>query len=662
MHFSEVFHLPLTDPLLIFLLLLGSAFIVQIVSRKTKIPDIIGLILIGMVIGPSGVGILQRNEILKLFSTVGLLLLLFLAGLEIDENTLKKNQQKSLIFGIFTFSFPLLFGFLGGYFLFRFNFLTSLLFASLFASHTPLTFSLLQKKKVSHDESVSTTIGGTVLTDIAALLILAITVAIYRGEFGAGLVLHMSLSFALFFLLTIFLLPAWVGILYRKLEKRDDLLFLFTLILVFGFGVLAEVSGIEPLVGAFLAGIGISRYIAQVSPLANRLHFFGNVLFIPAFLMADGMLIDPLSFLSDPRSLSMALFMTVCVLISKWLAAFFSSRLFGWNKAQQMVMFGLSIPQTAVTLAAVVVGYEIGMFDNAVLNGSIVMILLSVIIGSIITEKGADGLLSDSAPVSLSSPLVLISLLESPKNIQRTLELAVNLHETASVFVLPLFPRETTKDESPFSTLREEVATYALATGKPVEILLPSSPNIKKGILSFLTTHPTTDIFLSFSPTSSMITPKTLYLMKKILFSPSSPSIFIPHLTQSFSTFEEVVLLVFDNDLSPADLKSPLERVSHLTKATRASLVIAAPPKTLSSIQKTFSSSPSGIFFTPKETSDPHALKEIISSSSNALFVIFSLVKNRQVPFSNFATVFSSLGPPLKQKDYLFFFSTKKKI
>jgi hypothetical protein len=374
------------------------------------------------------------------------------------------------------------------------------------------------------------------------------------------------------------------------------------------------------------------------------------------------MLIDPLSFFSDPRSLGMALFMTFCVIISKWLAAFLSSRLFGWKKAQQLVMFGLSIPQTAVTLAAVVVGYEIGMFDNAVLNGSIVMILLSVIIGSIITEKGADGLLSDSAPVSLSSPLVLISLLESPKNIQRTLELAVNLHETASVFVLPLFPRETTKDESPFSTLREEVATYALATGKPVEILLPSSPNIKKGILSFLTTHPTTDIFLSFSPTSSMITPKTLYLMKKILFSPSSPSIFIPHLTPSFSTFEEVVLLVFDNDLSPADLKSPLERVSHLTKATRASLVIAAPPKTLSSIQKTFSSSPSGIFFTPKETSDPHALKEIISSSSNALFVIFSLVKNRQVPFSNFATAFSSLGHPLKQKQYLFFFSTKKKI
>ncbi|MDP3452428.1 MAG: cation:proton antiporter, partial [Bacteroidales bacterium] len=393
------FDLPLVNPVLIFALILFIILFAPIILNKLRIPHLIGLIIAGAVIGPNGFNLMERDSSILLFGTVGLLYIMFLAGIEIDLTEFRKNSKKSLIFGMLTFSIPMILGTLSGIYLLEFSIPTSILLASMFASHTLLAYPIVSKYGIVKTRAVNITVGGTLITDTLALLVLAAIVGMSTGVVDNSFWMRLTISVLIFGAVVVLIFP----IIARWFFKRytdSTLQYIFVLGMVFLAGFLAEAAGIEAIIGAFLAGIALNRLIPLTSPLMNRIEFVGNALFIPFFLIGVGMLVDFSVFFTDFETIKVALIMSFVATLSKYLAAWITQKSFKFSNAERKVIFGLSNAQAAATLAAVLVGYkiiigegpngeQIRLLNESVLNGTILMILVTCTISSFVTQSGA---------------------------------------------------------------------------------------------------------------------------------------------------------------------------------------------------------------------------------------------------------------------------------
>jgi len=293
--------LPLSNPVLKFLVILIIILFAPIILNRFKIPHILGLIIAGAVIGPNGFNLLLRDSSIILSGTAGLLYIMFLAGLEIDLAEFKKNSGKSLLFGMFTFLIPMALGTLTGLYVLEMTLMSSILLASMFASHTLIAYPILSKLGVTKNRAVNISVGGTMITDTLALLVLAVIVGMNAGVVDAAFWTRLSLSMVLFGLIVVFVFP----VIARWFLKRfDDSVsqYIFVLVMVFLGAVLAELAGIEAIVGAFLSGLALNRLIPSTSSLMNRIEFVGNAVFIPFFLIGVGMLVDFRAFFKDFRN------------------------------------------------------------------------------------------------------------------------------------------------------------------------------------------------------------------------------------------------------------------------------------------------------------------------------------------------------------------------
>ena len=391
--------LPLTNPVLIFSVILFIILFAPLVLHRFKIPDIVGLIIAGALIGPYGLHIMDRDSSIVLFGTVGLLYIMFVAGLEIDMADFKKNSKRSLIFGLYTFFIPMILGTFAGVYLLDFSYPTSILLASMFASHTLVTYPIVSKYGITKNRAVNVTIGGTVVTCLLALLVLAVIVGMSTGELTQGFWIQLGVSTVVFAFIVLWGFP-FVGRWYFK--RYDDRVgqFIFVLGLVFFASFLAEAAGLEAIIGAFLAGLALNRLIPNTSALMNRIEFVGNALFIPFFLIGVGMLVNFHVFLYDLTTVWVAVIMCVVATVSKFIPAWLAQKNFRFTTSERTLIFGLSNAQAAATLAAVLVGYNvilgttpegesIRLLNESVLNGTIVMILVTCIIASFATQKGA---------------------------------------------------------------------------------------------------------------------------------------------------------------------------------------------------------------------------------------------------------------------------------
>ena len=394
--------LPINNPVLAFLLILVVILFAPILLNKIKIPHLLGLIIAGAIIGPKGINLLERDSSIVLSGTAGLLYIMFLAGLEIDLNDFKKNSQKSLVFGIYTFLIPMIIGTISGYFILELPFLTSILLASMFASHTLIAYPLVSKMGVAKNIAVNITVGGTVITDTLALLVLAIVVGMTEGEVGAEFWIRLSSSILVFGLIVLFVLPL-IGRWFLKKFDDNVTQFIFVLLMMYIGAILAEIAGLEPIIGAFLTGLALNKLIPHTSALMNRIEFVGNAIFIPFFLIGVGMLIDYKAFFKDLETLKVAGVMIAAACISKFLAAWLTQKTFRFSADQRKLIFGLSNAQAAATLASVLVGYNIIIGQTAsgepirllsenILNGTILMILFTCTIASFVAQKGASNL------------------------------------------------------------------------------------------------------------------------------------------------------------------------------------------------------------------------------------------------------------------------------
>ena len=430
------FTLPLADPVLKFLLILLIILAAPLLLNKLRIPHLLGLIIAGAIIGPHGFNLVLRDSSIILSGTAGLLYIMFLAGLEIDMADFKRNSTKSLAFGMYTFLIPMILGTVVGIWVLRFNVLTSVLLASMFASHTLIAYPIISKLGISKNKAVSITVGGTMITDTLALLVLTIIVGMATGQVNDMFWIRLGVSILIFALIVLFGFP-FIGRWFFKHVHDNISQYIFVLVMVFLGSFLAQVAGMEAIIGAFLSGLALNRLIPQSSPLMNRVEFVGNAIFIPFFLLGVGMLIDYRTFFTSFETIKVGLIMIIVATAAKYIAAWMTQKTFHLSTDQRSVIFGLSNAQAAATLAAVMVGYNvitgtdangepIRLLNESVLNGTILMILVTCTIASFAAQKGAHNIaaqdISDKEENKKESEHILI-----PVSNEETVEELVNL-------------------------------------------------------------------------------------------------------------------------------------------------------------------------------------------------------------------------------------------
>jgi Kef-type K+ transport system membrane component KefB len=402
-HIIHEFELPLANPVLVFSLILLIILLAPILLRKLRIPGIIGLIISGVIIGPFGLNFLEKNSAVDLFSTIGLLYIMFIAGLDLDMHEFKSNRNKSIMFGFFTFILPLAIGFPICHYLLGYDFNASFLVASMFSTHTLVAYPIVSRLGVSKNEAVAVTVGGTILTDTAVLIILAVIMGNSRGTLNVEFWLRLGISLVIFSAIMFYLIPRITRWFFQKLESEKHAHYIFVLAVVFFSAFLAEISGLEPIIGAFVAGLALNQLIPQTSALMNRIEFIGNSLFIPFFLISVGMLVDITVILNGPTAIIIAVVLTVGAILGKWFAAFFTQLVFKYSSAQRQLIFGLSSSHAAATLAVILVGYKAGILDENILNGTIILILITCVVASLATENAAKKILVTDKSIVMSN-------------------------------------------------------------------------------------------------------------------------------------------------------------------------------------------------------------------------------------------------------------------
>lgn len=380
--------MPVQDPILIFAILLLGILAAPLLADRLRIPDLILLIAFGAILGPSGLGILTMSPAISLFGAVGMLYLMFLAGLEIDLHQFSQTRRRGIEFGLLTFAIPQAIGTLAGHYVLGLDWPASLLLASMFASHTLLAYPIASRLGISKSEPVGVTVGATIITDTLALLVLAVIADLARGiELGPLFWLGLGLGLSALVALTLFGIPFVSRWFFQRATENGSAQFVFVIVTVCVCAYLSHYARMEPIIGAFLAGAAFNRLIPAQGPLMNRVTFVGNTLFIPLFLISVGMLVNVRSVVSDPRTWFAGAVMVFCVVFCKYAAAVVARRRFGYSVEAGKVMFGLSVVQAAATLAAVLVGYELRIFDDVILNGVITTIVVSCPLGSWVVDR-----------------------------------------------------------------------------------------------------------------------------------------------------------------------------------------------------------------------------------------------------------------------------------
>ena len=487
--------------------------------NKIRVPHIIGMIIAGMIIGPNGTGILARDSSFEIFGKVGLLYLMFLAGLEMDMNDFRKNKFKGLVFGLYTFLVPMILGTLVSYYLMHFSILTSILLSSMYASHTLVAYPIVSRYGVTKRRAVTITIAGTIITVLLALIILAGITGIYKDTVDHTFWIKLGISILIYSVILFMVFPRVSKWFLRKYEDNVTQ-YIFVLSIVFAASFGAELSGLEGIIGAFLAGIILNRYIPAVSPLMNRIEFVGNALFIPYFLIGVGMLVDLKVLFSQKEAIIVAITMSVIATISKWTAAWLTQKTFSLTKMDRQMIFGLSNGQAAATLAAVLIGYNIitgtdaagepiRLLNENILNGTIIMILVTCIISSIVTERVAekmamnksDGNEKHGHPTITPLDERILIPVANPATLENLVNLAITLKNPSKKNPLYTLSVDLDVDDDKMVSSHQilsQAAKLASSADVPVNTIARYDVNVASGILHTIKENNITEVVTGF--------------------------------------------------------------------------------------------------------------------------------------------------------------------
>src|SRR5688572_26177564 len=436
----------LNEPVAFFLLIMSIILVTPLLSERVRLPGIIGIILGGMLIGPHGFHLIDAGDRMEFLSTIGLVYLMFSAGLEVDINQFMRVRGRALVFGFLTFLMPQLMGMALGKIL-GLDWLGMILLGSAFASHTLIAFPLLTRLGVTRNEAVAVTTGATVLTDIGAFIILAVVLGAKSGGLSLGYFIQLFVLLSIFTLLIILGLPRLGKLFFQRFSGRA-IEFQFVIVVLFVAALGAELIGVHEVVGAFLAGLAINATLPRHSPVTGHVLFIGESFFIPVFLLYSGMITDPLSFLEDSQTIIVALGVTIVAYVSKFLASWITARLFRYSKDEFWTVYGLSHAQAAVTIPTLIIGLDTGLFDSTLFNAAILMILLTSITSPLIVQRFAPNIPTgtvDEKPLPLFSR-ILVPIID-PRAQEQLITLAVLLAKVNGGRVLALSVTQAQRDQ-----------------------------------------------------------------------------------------------------------------------------------------------------------------------------------------------------------------------
>lgn len=595
--------LPIEDPVLKFLLVLIIILAAPLLLNKIKVPHLLGLIIAGAVIGPNGFNVLARDSSIVVTGTTGLLYIMFLAGLEIDLGDFKKNKWKSLGYGGYAFIFPFILGYLGSHYLLNFSVLTAVLFASLFSSQTLITYPLISKLGIAKNRAVNITVGGTMITDVATLLVLAVVVGMVQGDVGTSFWVKLSVSFIVFGLIVLMIFPLIGRWFFKKIDDKISQ-YIFVLVMIYFAALLAELAGVEAIIGAFFAGLALNRLIPHTSSLMNRVEFVGNAIFIPFFLISVGMLIDFKVFFSSFETLKVASIMLVASIGGKYISSIIARKTFGFTKEEGKLIFGLSSASAAATLATVMVGYNIiisetetgepiRLLNEHVLNGSILLILISCTISSFISLSSAQKIAEQDNEDTVSGKNheeenILLAL-----NYEATVERVVNLgimikahSNTEDLFALNVINED--KNESSVKNaekLLHQAANMAAASDVKMQTLKRYDNDVVNGINNVIKEQNITDLIIGLEDEKGF-SPSFVYNLYNGYLQNDDVNVLVYHAAQPLSTIRKYAVMIPENAHKEAGFFHALLRVWNIGRNSGATVVFYAAENILNILQR----------------------------------------------------------------------------
>lgn len=595
---SEHLTRPVENPVVKFLIILAIILFAPLLLDRLRIPHVLGLIIAGAVIGPFGFNLILRDDGILLSGTAGMLYLMFLAGLEIDFNELMRNRARSIIFGLLTFLIPLGMGVATGFYILDFSLTTSLLLGSMFASHTLVTYPMVSKMGVKRNRAVTVAIGGTVVTDTLALLALSGVVGLAHGEVDPRFWIQLAISVLVFAAIVTLLFP----IIARHFLKRvsDGLSqFVFVLFMVFLGAVLAEIAGLEAIIGAFFAGLSLNRLIPQSSALMNRIDFVGNAIFIPFFLISVGMLIDYRVFISDWNTLITAAVMTTVALLSKYLAAFFAQKGFGFTRHERNLIYGLSSARVAATLAMALVGYnlivavapdgsQIRLLSDSVLNGTILMIFITCTVASFSAQRAAHKI-AMSEEIDLAEEddqehriLIPIYREDATSELINFAHLLSSKSENNLVSVAAIIDNDRDKNQQVKRSqkLFENAMQCSAAAERVIDTCLRYDTSYTNGILNLLREYNVSDLLLDID-SKKFIKESLLAKISHNELHNGDVTTYVYRSCQPIQTIKRQVIVVPPNAELEFGFRSWIVRIWSLLRQTGASAIIYADKSTL---------------------------------------------------------------------------------
>lgn len=594
--------LPIEDPVLKFLVVLIIILAAPLLLNRIKVPHLLGLIIAGAIVGPNGFNLLSRDSSIVVTGTTGLLYIMFLAGLEIDLGDFKKNKWKSLLYGCITFIIPFILGYLGGLYILHFSNMTSILFASLFSSQTLITYPMVSKMGIAKNQAVNITVGGTMITDVATLLVLAVVVGMVQGDVSGAFWTKLSLSFVVFSLVVLLGFP-FIGRWFFKNVDDKISQYIFVLVMIYLAALMAELAGIEAIIGAFFAGLALNRLIPHTSSLMNRVEFVGNAIFIPFFLISVGMLIDFSVFFKSWETILVAAVMLVASIGGKYLASILSMKVFGFTKDEGQLVFGLSSASAAATLASVMVGYNIivsetetgepiRLLNEHVLNGSILLILISCTISSFVSLSSGTKIAQKENEETLSENNTDEENILLPMMYEETVDKMVNLGlavKAASnkdhLYALNIISEEKNESsEKKAEKLLKQAIELGAAADVKIEPLKRYDSDVVKGIQYVIKEKNITDIILGLEDDKGF-SPSFVYNLYNGYLQNSHINVLVYHAAQPISTIKKYSVLIPPHAHTEPGFFYALLRIWNISRNSGATMEFYAPEKIISILQ-----------------------------------------------------------------------------
>ncbi len=500
---------PVTEPTWIFLGVLSIVLFAPLLFNKLRMPHIIGMILAGLLIGPNGLNILERDDSFELFGKVGLYYIMFLASLEINMQEMKQAKGGALLMGLAVFLIPIALGLVANIFILEYSIIASVLLASMYASYTLISYPIVARYGLSRLRCVNFVVGGTIITDTLTLFVLAIVAGTFSGEANVWFVLLMLVKLLAVGAVIIFLFPRIARYFFRN--YNDSVIqYIFVMMMLFLGAGMMELAGMEGILGAFITGLVLNRLIPHSSPLMRRIDFVGNAIFIPFFLIGVGMMIDITVLFKGGNSLIVAAVMVVTALTGKWLASFFVSKVYHMSSGERNLMFGLSTSQAAATLAAAIVGHGIVLADGSrlldedVLNGTILLILVTCIVSSVTSDRASRKLILSGKvlnnPTVISSKKTLLAL-ANPNMVDRLMDLALLVRKESShipLSAITVVLDEDKQRQQQATKLLDHAANIAASVNIPLLTKMRLTTNLAHGIVHEVKENDYRELILGF--------------------------------------------------------------------------------------------------------------------------------------------------------------------